>query len=332
MKNLMATLITVLISVVICFGFLEMASRVMYARKMDYQVEMSKYAATVKRASENYNVGHEHKPNQHETLMGVDFRTNSHGFRGAEYPVEKPAGVYRVMLLGDSLTVGWGAKEDSLFATRLEAALKDHFSKTGRAETPQVINTGVGNYNTDQEISFFEWRGKAFKPDLVVLNYFINDAEPTPRQKSPLIIKYSYLAMWLWGRIDTFERMYLSKEDYGDYYSRLYDDKSEGWIKTKEAMGRLAALSKKEGFKVVVALLPELHAVGPKYGFQDIYDKVALAAKEAGIEEVVDLSPKFANEKPETLWVSPDDAHPNEKAHGIIANGLYEYLTAREVF
>lgn len=318
----------ILISAGLCLGLMEVVCRVMYTIKMDYQVEMSKYAATVKRASENFNVGHEHRPNQKETLMGVEFRTNAHGFRGGDYPLEKSAGAYRVMLLGDSLTVGWGAKEEDLFATRLETSLKEYFKKNGIPQTPQVINTGVGNYNTDQQVSFFEWRGRAFKPDMVILNYFINDAEPTPRQKSPFIIKYSYLAMLLWGRVDTFRRMYISGERYDNYYANLYRDDADGWRGMKEAIGRLANLSKEEGgFRLVVALLPELHAVGPKYGFADIYGKVEKASRGVGVKEVVDLSPRFAGEKPESLWVSPDDAHPNGKAHRIIADGLFEYIT-----
>ena len=38
------------------------------------------------------------------------------------------------------------------------------------------------------------------------------------------------------------------------------------------------------------------------------------------------LAPAFAGERPESLWVSLDDAHPNAKAHGIIAQGIYDGL------
>ncbi len=331
MKNFLATVLTIFITVIVCVGMLEAVIRIMYSQKLDYQVEMSRYAGSLKRDSANYDIGHEHRPNKKAHLMGVDVTINSHGFRDKEYPVEKPQGVYRVMLLGDSLTFGWGAKQDRIFAVELERKLDKYFKTAGKNMKVQVINTGVGNYNTDQEVSFYEYRGRKFKPDMVILNYFINDAEPTPRQKSPLIIKYSYFAMWLWGRIDTFKRKYFSNEDYSSYYNNLYDDSRPGWQKTREAIKRLVEASKRDGFTLALVMLPELHAVGETYGFQDINDKVRAAAIEAGVENILDLAMRFKREAPESLWVSPDDAHPNEKAHAIIAQGIYDYVTSREI-
>ena len=42
---------------------------------------------------------------------GALYRTNRHGFRGREYAARKPAGVFRVMVFGDSVTMGSGVEE-----------------------------------------------------------------------------------------------------------------------------------------------------------------------------------------------------------------------------
>ena len=42
------------------------------------------------------------------------------------------------------------------------------------------FNLGVGNYNTLQELSLFRDVGVPLKPDIIVLAYFLNDAEPMP--------------------------------------------------------------------------------------------------------------------------------------------------------
>jgi lysophospholipase L1-like esterase len=335
-KSFLSNLIWIVVTLVLSLLILELACRVIYSRKLDYQIEMSRYAATLKRSSAHHAIGHEHRPSEAAHLMGVDLAINSHGFRDVEYPRSKPEGELRVMLLGDSLTLGWGAAAEDSFAARLQTRLdaEIHSGGDGRPriggssaiESIRVLNTGVGNYNTDQEVSFFELRGHAFDPDLVVLAYFINDAEPTPRQKSPFILKYSYLGMSLWGRLDLFKRLYLTQNDFSNYYPDLYADEREGWQRTREAFARLAALAEREKFELVMVLLPELHAVGPRYGFEEIHERVRTAAHDAGIERVVDLAPLFANEQPEKLWVSMDDAHPNARAHEIIARGLFEEL------
>ena len=41
----------------------------------------------------------------------------------------------------------------------------------------EVLNAGVGNYNTVQEVTHYLIFDRTFNPDLVILQYFINDAE-----------------------------------------------------------------------------------------------------------------------------------------------------------
>jgi len=330
-RAFLSSLLWVAVTVVVSLLVVEIACRLIYTRKLDYQIEMSRYAAALKRSSEHWRIGHEHRPSLGAHLMGVDVSINQHGFRDPEYPETKPDAEYRVLLLGDSLTLGWGAAQDDTFAALLQRRLEARFSSCEDPRSVRVINTGVGNYNTDQEVSFFEIRGRRFDPDLVLLNYFINDAEPTPRQKSPWILKYSYLGMAVWGRLDLARRLYLGGEDFSSYYPALYEEDREGWRAAREAFARLAALAEEDGFGLVMFLLPELHAVGPEYGFREISERVRSAASAAGIARVTDLAPAFAAEDPEGLWVSLDDAHPNARAHAILAAGMYDVLERSEL-
>ncbi len=82
---------------------------------------------------------------------------------------------------------------------------------------------------------------------------------------------------------------------------------------------QLKQLSRERGFDLRVVLLPELHQL-VDYPFSREHAMVAdfLRANEI---PVLDLAPMFRNERePQTLWVSMDDAHPNARAHRLIAD------------
>ena len=146
---------------------------------MQFDLEMWKYARDVKVISSDPLIGHEHAPNRKTKLMGVNFETNSQGLRDREFSFERTPGVLRIMMLGDSLTVGWGVNAEATFSKRLESLLN------GNGTHAEVINAGAGNWNTIQEVQYFLTKGYKYRPDIIVLNYFLNDAEPVPHSRPP---------------------------------------------------------------------------------------------------------------------------------------------------
>ena len=140
-----------LITILICLGVLELGARLLFARPtMHLGLEMWKYAKDVKIRHPNPEIGHRHRPDAHAFLMGVDVRTNSFGLRDPERALEKPPNTTRIMVLGDSITFGWGCPQDATFCALLEKSLNDRPLTPGRKY--EVINTGVGNSNTAMEV------------------------------------------------------------------------------------------------------------------------------------------------------------------------------------
>ena len=86
-------------------------------------------------------------------------RINSRGLRDREIDYEKPTGVKRIEVLGDSFAWGYGLKADERFSD----ILGKEFPGT------QIINMGVVGYSTDQECTFFEQEGIRYSPDGVIL-------------------------------------------------------------------------------------------------------------------------------------------------------------------
>jgi lysophospholipase L1-like esterase len=94
---------------------------------------------------------------------------NSRGFRDREVNEAKPPGIFRVVVLGDSITWGQGVAQTERYPDLLTGLL-------GRKGVPvEVVNLAVGGYGTDQEYLLFRGQGRRFCPDLVLLGLYRND-------------------------------------------------------------------------------------------------------------------------------------------------------------
>lgn len=304
-------------------------TRVIFRRSMDFDMEMWKYATQIKAVSDDPVVGYEHRPDAQAFLMGTEITTNSQGLRGDEISMQKPPGTYRVAVIGDSITLGWGVEADETYPARLEDLLNasppDGFPEDAQYE---VLNLGVGNYNTVQEVRRLRSVGLPFEPDLIVLGYFINDAEPTPQVHEGYLIEHSYLYAFTLSRLRTLDFGGVDALTYEDYYAGLYADGQAGWKASQAGLAELAALGAQQDIPVAMFIIPELHNLSDDYPFQDIHGRLVRAGEDAGLP-VVDLYPAFAGHTPEqSLWVSPTDAHHNAEAQAMIAQGIYDALDA----
>jgi lysophospholipase L1-like esterase len=287
---------------------------------MQYDLEMWKYARDIKQLSPDPLLGHIHAPNRKATLMGVQFETNSKGLRDREFSYERSSGMLRILMLGDSLTVGWGVPLEETFTKRLE---RMYAAQGNKAE---VINAGVGNYNTIQEVRYFLTEGYKYNPDVVILNFFVNDAEPILPHNNPSVpLRMCYACNFIVGRLDTLMRKFFVKQDWAQYYLALYNDgQVKGWLDARDYILKLADYCKAHGIRLIIASLPELHDVR-NYRFQRITDLVHEAANQYKVE-FVDVLPYVNDQNSSDLWVTPPDPHPNSIANNLIAHALFEVL------
>lgn len=316
--RILGPLFLILISLGLCLVVAEIALRFYFERNTNFDIEMSRYSNLGKVASSNPRIGHVHKENISERLMAVQVETNSDGLRDREYPVGK-TGKHRIIFIGDSLTFGWGAAREDTFEYLLEERLSN-------SRDVEILNFGIGNYNTVQQVSLFEEKGLKYNPDQVTMFFFINDAELLKERSSLEFLSNSQLITFYWSRLRGIFAEDNSESGYLDYYSQLYSDSSQGWREAKTAMLKMKKLAADSEFKFQVVLLPELHDL-VDYPFRDIYGRVEAFLHENGID-VLDITPAFKNETdPMKLWVARDDAHPNARAHKIIADSSLSFVT-----
>tara|TARA_B100000676_G_scaffold168487_1_gene165758 strand:- start:217 stop:1200 length:984 start_codon:yes stop_codon:yes gene_type:complete len=320
-SNFLKSLLTFAVSMVFCLAIVEAGVRLLADDGMQYDLEMWKYARTMKRVSAIADAGHDHVPGTSARLMGVEVRINSTGQRNTEILRPKPDGVYRIVMLGDSLTFGWGVEEEQTSSRRLERMLN---SARSSAKRVSIVNAGVGNYNTKMQAAWLVAEGDIYEPDMIILNYFINDAEPTPVRRGGALRERSAAFVYFWSRADALQRKFFGKADWHQYYRDLYRPDARGWHDTQSAFGRLVEYARTRDIPLLVVNYPELRALSP-YPFRDISNQIEALAGRYRLP-YLDLLPTVTDQTPETLWVSLEDAHPNAKAFALFSEAIADWV------
>lgn len=99
----------------------------------------------------------------------VEMTTNSRGFRGSDI-TDKSPDKYRIVMLGDSFTMGEGVENVNTFPYLIEKNLNR--SGSGKYE---VVNMGVESYAPVLEYLLLKRNIDFLKPDLVILNFDMGD-------------------------------------------------------------------------------------------------------------------------------------------------------------
>lgn len=94
---------------------------------------------------------------------------NSQGLRDREHALQKPAGTFRVAILGDSFSEAFQVAQEDTFWSVLERELQSTPEFTNRSV--EVINFGVSGFGTIQEWQMLEHYVGDYAPDLVLLAF-----------------------------------------------------------------------------------------------------------------------------------------------------------------
>ena len=262
---------------------------------------------------------------------------NAHSLRDADIPYVKPDNEKRILVLGDSVTFGWGVSQGEAFSDQMEPLLR---AQTGVQW--QVINAGVNGYNTEQEAAYLRKDGMRYSPDYVLLIYVSNDVDPVinpneatwrryPAWPPSLpeainrLLQLSYLKQLthLFVRMHEMDVARTAATSGTDPTSRGESRSMTGhpsWLRSKMALLDIAQQCKEAGIPFLVGLYSSLDG-----GFDAAFvDEL----QQEGID-TIHLQPAWEGVPEGEAHVSRIDSHPSALVHVKIAAYLVDIFRQR---
>lgn len=271
----------------------------------------------------------------------IEYQINSLGLREREITEEKPKGVKRILLLGDSFTEGTGVSLEATFSKQLEKLLK-----------LEVINAGVSGYSTLQEYLWLKERGLKLQPDLIILN--VNETDFSEAAKYHSIWKqsgYTNLQLDKSSPLASIRLVQLTRERLEKLLkpegqkAAVFIVSDDYWQLVRSDIARINFLSRGKGISLLVVFQPHGHHVSSTawgegrlvHGFElgRVYPPTMPKLLEASAGEIgfefLDLTPTFAATEATNLYF-PYDGHWTAESHKLAAETIYKYLYDYSLF
>ena len=257
-------------------------------------------------------------------------QSNAMGFRDKDYAPEPPAGAVRIVLLGDSFAWGAGVFDDNaIFPALAEKALDKPQQRV------ELLNASRKGAHTWKELDLYRRARTEFKPDIVVLIFFVNDVE-TPMHSGlydPLVKpalpwvpdalrNRSHLFHLIELRVRVLQERSGRRMDYAGYMHALYRDEQTLQLHER-ALDEIKALADADGARLVIVNMPMLHPGPYRFGRATNHIRAQAARLNAPF---FDLQPVLSKYDPAQIRVSNYDGHLNKKGHRIVAGYLSKQL------
>ncbi len=260
--------------------------------------------------------------------------------------MNKPAGTYRILNLGDSVVFGWEVLQEETYGKQLEQMLNEQDDGLDY----QVINAGVPGWNLKMERDFLVQEGLSYEPDMLLLDItLVNDiyGEGPAVSENPGLFDWLRDNTYAWPFLTTQARFLLAKQKGPEAipvlnppleeraYYPLREDHA-AWDRVWDAILEIQQLAEEEGVRFMLVVFPTAFQLNSS-GHSDFPQKlIGQRAAEAGIE-VLDLMPIYRHECDkaaddacegyENLLFADVWMHPNAFGHRLVAEALMEMYT-----
>ncbi len=251
------------------------------------------------------------------------------GFRrlNGPFPAKDPE-TCRILVVGDSMTYGVGIDEEWTFSSLLQKGLR----KTHRVE---VINLGRPGYQSQDILGVLTQFRPQLDPDLIVYAVCLNDllisgpgqydAYPFPLPKK---VKRYFLERTSLARLfdDGWQNLLLALDVRQDFIDDVLEGDPERFASDVAAMNRPVLESRRPPITGIV--FHQMPGGDPRAW--DLVGIAEQAMEDAGFN-VISVEPWKTRFKERVFPVSRWEGHPNELAHSLVAELLYERLLQEDL-
>ena len=284
-------------TLLITFVLLEIATTVMFGRKVFMVVEEDGF--------------YYFAPNQYGwySYKQPPMRVNNIGTRGEDIDINSRK---KILFIGDSFTFGGGLRDDETFPYFFGKILEER-----GFENYSVVNAGVGGYGLDEMKRMQGKLEEVYRPDLTIVTIIEDDL---CRKMDPIenygvkniwytMKQYSSFVSFAWEVI----RVHFVGPD------KRYPEPESGKIFTESISSKILSLAGGKEKKEILFIFYEYD----RTKYSEVSEKFC---KENNLYCITNVPSILASELKEEEYYTNDGAHPSAKSNQVLANAIYEKL------
>jgi len=265
------------------------------------------------------------------TLVPGRCGANSRGYIDREHALKKGKGVFRIVVIGDSVAQGRFLTLEQSFPKLLEKRLNNESDSLSY----EVIVLARLGYSTSQELVLLEEEAFQYDPDLILWSYVLNDpAHPVYHNCNGELGTYyyrpsSYLLHFIAARLFALRERWKGRDCEKEFHAYLH---CVYWNQVASNLERIGRVCRQHGVPVVFVIHPVFQKIDDysHYTLRPLHQRLAEAAARNGFT-TVDLLGAFEPYKPDELRIERPDWydpwHPNALGHEIIAEFIERALS-----
>ena len=261
----------------------------------------------------------------HSPIGKSDPKVNSMGLANAELPLKKPAGVVRVLSLGDSRTAGGsGTKPPQTYPRVLESEL----SLANEGLNIEVIQGAQSGYSSYQGLLLFKNVGLKYEPDVVTVALGYQDKESAwasdavhisdsyPLSVARGLLYKSNLFLVLRKNLLNLTKYMRNRQENVRWKKRV---SIEGFKKNLSSIIDLARASNMQVILIEMPFNPYTNMPPKRYPkYREALRQVAMQHAEAGDVHYLDMHDYF--------WQEPPGSGTNVRSTAVLKERSREYF------
>lgn len=272
-------------------------------------------------------IGYLFQSNQKVIRFGNRIEYNQYHQRSSPITYTKPPGVFRILMIGDSVLNG-GAPIDqsetisSLLQTRLKADDK----------VTEVLNASAGSWGLGNELAYLDQFG-TFNSDLIILQIGVNDLaqqtstgevvdhHPSYPSKRPVLALQEVFTRYIWTRLEPY--FIRSSPTSKIHTSQELEAQAK---ENRQFLAEIITKAHDNHQPIVVIFMPELEYLVPEYK-EPTYKTELLNLLARLSVPSIDFQVYWSNKSPSELTAYfRDGIHPSEVGNQEVSKALYREL------